>query len=164
MRKLIGAAAPEKRALTVGRDVDVENTREGASTALHTANVHASFSERVEQIVAKTVLPHAPEQTNVYPPGSDGQGAVGSNAAAVQFQLRAKAFAAGSRPLIHAANHVYIEIAKDEKAWGGVFFAAHGGGILSFLNAGSPQGGLSTVWGCDSGGTGWTNFSPFVKT
>src|SRR5229473_8121961 len=78
--KLISPAAAEKGALAVACDVDVENTREGASAALHTANVHASFSEFIEQKVAKTVLAHAPEQTNVDPPGSEGQGAVGPNA------------------------------------------------------------------------------------
>ena len=83
--------------------------------ALHTANIHASFSECIEQEVAKMVLAHAPEQTNVDPPGSDGQGAVGPNATAVQFQLRAKTFAAGGWPRVHAANHVHIEITKDEK-------------------------------------------------
>ena len=116
IHELIGAAAAEKRALAVACDVDVENTREGARAALHSANVHASFSELIEQKVAKTVLAHAPEQTNVDPPGSDGQGAVGPNATAVQFQLRAKTFPAWGRPCVHAANHVHIEITKDEKA------------------------------------------------
>src|SRR5229473_6784798 len=143
--KLIGAAAAEKRSLAVACDVDVENTREGAKAALHSANVHASFSEFIEQKVAKTVLAHAAHQTNLDPPGRYGQGAVGPNATAVQFQLRAKTFPAWGRPRVHAANHVHIEITKDKKVCGGIFFAAHGGGILSFLNAGPAHGGLSAA-------------------
>src|SRR5258706_9839 len=72
--KLIGPAAAEKGALAVACDVDVENTREGARAALHTANVHAGFSECIEQKVAKTGLAHAPEQANVGPPATPAQG------------------------------------------------------------------------------------------
>src|SRR5258707_3768588 len=153
--KLISPAAAEKRALAVACDVDVENTCYGARAALHTANVHASFSECIEQKVAKTVLAHAPEQTNVDPPGSDGQGAVGPNATAVQFQLRAKTFAAGGRPRVHAANHIHIEITKDEKVWGGIFFAAHGGGILSSLNAVPAHSSLSAALVASSASRLW---------
>src|SRR5882672_8154134 len=59
--KLIGPAAAEKRALAVTRDVDIEKSGESARAALHPANVHASFSECLEQQVAKTILAHAPE-------------------------------------------------------------------------------------------------------
>src|SRR6266436_10227510 len=67
--KLIGPAAAEKRALAVTRDVDVEHPRERARTALHPANVHASFSECIQQQVTKSVLAHAPQQSNFDPPG-----------------------------------------------------------------------------------------------
>jgi len=72
------------------------------------------------------VAAHAAQQTNLEPPGRYSQGAVGANAAAIQFQLWGKTFASGNRPGVHVANHIYIEIAKYEKACSGIFFAAHG--------------------------------------
>jgi hypothetical protein len=61
----------------------------------------------------------------------------------VHFQLRAKTFASRGRPPVHPADHVHIEIAKYEQACGGIFFAAHGGGILSLAWLEEPIGEIS---------------------
>src|SRR5271169_6136693 len=65
------------------------------------------------------------------------------HATAVQFQLWAKTLASGSRPRLHPPNHVHVQITKDQKACGRIFFAAHGGGILSLACLEDPIGEIS---------------------
>src|SRR5579864_5022177 len=104
-------AAPEKGALAVGRDVDVEKAGHRVAGALDPARVHAAPGEMLENVIAEAVAAHVTGEAHVDAPARESQCRVCAYAAAMHFELGREAVLARLRPSLHAAEHVDVDVA-----------------------------------------------------
>lgn len=125
-KKAICAAAPEECALSVGRDVDVEQSSQRCGGSLDVTHVHTIVHERSEEQGGEIILPNARHEAWGNGPLAQSKSAIGTHPAAVQLQTLREAFFTGLGERFYAGDNVDISVAKHEDFAGSGKTPKHG--------------------------------------
>src|SRR6266853_4964926 len=94
-KKAICAAAPEECALSVWRDVDVEQASHRCGGSLDVTHVHTTVRERSEEQGGEIILPNACDKARGNAPLAQSKSVIGTHPAAVQLQTLRETFFTG---------------------------------------------------------------------
>src|SRR5262249_35551032 len=110
---LAGAAAAEEGALAIWRDVDVEKAGHCLRRAMDVGCAYAALRQFLEDSITNCVLTNLGDQGWAYFPASQGDGAVGGDSSAMQFDVVREALFTGVRPSSHTSDDIGVDVTEN---------------------------------------------------